>query len=51
VRAAAANFWRLLMVQKPQETASILGSATQADKKNLYEGFQKLVELDFYQLR
>ncbi|KAH6644291.1 hypothetical protein C7974DRAFT_383272 [Boeremia exigua] len=46
VRLAAANFWRLLLVQKPQETSSILGSAIQADKKNLYEGFQKLVELD-----
>lgn len=46
VRFAAANFWRLLMVQKPHETSSIIGTAIQADKKNLYDGFQKLVELD-----
>ncbi|KAH7366589.1 hypothetical protein BKA66DRAFT_470544 [Pyrenochaeta sp. MPI-SDFR-AT-0127] len=46
VRLAAANFWRLLMVQKPHETSTILGNAIQADKKNLYDGFQKLVELD-----
>ena len=46
VRAATANFWRLLMVQKPQETSAILGSAVHADKKELYDGFQKLVELD-----
>ncbi|CAO2654061.1 Nn.00g107940.m01.CDS01 [Neocucurbitaria sp. VM-36] len=46
VRKAAANFWRLLLVQKPHETSTILGNAIQADKKNLYDGFQKLVELD-----
>lgn len=46
VRLAAANFWRLLMVQKPQETSSILGDALQREKRDLYDGFQKLVELD-----
>ncbi|KAF9701788.1 hypothetical protein EKO04_001077 [Ascochyta lentis] len=46
VRLAAANFWRLLLVQKPQETSTILENAIHSDKRNLYEGFQKLVELD-----
>ncbi|KAH9861669.1 hypothetical protein J1614_011422 [Plenodomus biglobosus] len=46
VRLASANFWRLLMVQKPNETTEILADAIQSDKNNLYEGFQKLVELD-----
>ncbi|KAF1915936.1 hypothetical protein BDU57DRAFT_515740 [Ampelomyces quisqualis] len=46
VRLAAANFWRLLMVQKPHETTSILSTAIQPNKKDLYEGFQKLIELD-----
>lgn len=46
VRLAAANFWRLLMVQKPNETTTMLSNAMQGDKKNLYDGFQKLVELD-----
>lgn len=46
VRLAAANFWRLLLVQKPHETSSILSNAMQSDKKDLSEGFQKLVELD-----
>lgn len=46
VRLAAANFWRLLLVQKPHETSGILGNAIQAENKNLYDGFQKLVELD-----
>ncbi|KAF2703728.1 beach-domain-containing protein [Pleomassaria siparia CBS 279.74] len=45
-RLAAANFWRLLLVQKPDETAIILSSAIHTDKKELYEGFQKLMELD-----
>ncbi|KAL5115326.1 beige protein-like 1 [Pleosporales sp. CAS-2024a] len=46
VRLAAANFWRLLMVQKPHETTTILANALQPSKKDLFEGFQKLVELD-----
>jgi hypothetical protein len=46
VRLAAANFWRLLLVQKPDDTSAILSHAIQTDKKNLYDGFQKLMELD-----
>ncbi|KAH4339013.1 hypothetical protein HBH98_211680 [Parastagonospora nodorum] len=46
VRLAAANFWRLLMVQKPHETTTILANALQPNKKDLFEGFQKLIELD-----
>jgi len=47
VRLVSANFWRLLMVQKPNETTEILADAIQSDKNNnLYDGFQKLVELD-----
>ncbi|KAL6705713.1 Beige protein-like 1 [Coniothyrium glycines] len=46
VRLAAANFWRLLMVQKPQETSTILADALQREKNDLYNGFKKLVELD-----
>ncbi|KAF2732378.1 beach-domain-containing protein [Polyplosphaeria fusca] len=46
VRLASADYWRLLMVQKPDEASDILSHAIQTDKKNLYEGFQKLMELD-----
>jgi hypothetical protein len=46
VRLAAADFWRLLMVQKPHETSMILADAIHGDTKDLYDGFQKLVELD-----
>lgn len=45
-RLAAANFWRLLLVQKPEDTSGILSQAIQAEKRNLYDGFQKLMELD-----
>jgi hypothetical protein len=46
VGLAAANFWRLLMVQKPDETSAILSHAIHTEKMSLYDGFQKLVELD-----
>jgi len=46
VRLAAANFWRLLLVQKPEDTSAILSHAIHADKQNLYEGFHKLMELE-----
>ncbi|PVI05394.1 beach-domain-containing protein [Periconia macrospinosa] len=46
VRLAAANFWRLIMVQKPDEATAILSHAIQTDKKRLSDGFQKLMELD-----
>lgn len=45
VRRAAANFWRLLMVQKPHETSTLLSKVMQ-DEDDLSEGFQKLAELD-----
>ncbi|KAF2014521.1 beach-domain-containing protein [Aaosphaeria arxii CBS 175.79] len=46
VRLAAANFWRLLLVQKPEDTSAILSRALQTDKQDLYDGFHKLMELD-----
>jgi hypothetical protein len=44
IRSAAANLWRILLVQKPDETSAIL--ATAMDKKQLIFGFKKLMELD-----
>ena len=46
VRMTAANFWRLLLVQKPEETTSILHYAATADRSDLTRGFEKLMELD-----
>jgi len=46
VRTAAADLWRTILVQKPAETAAILGQASTADQKQLANSFEKLVELD-----
>ncbi len=45
VRMTAANFWRMLLVQKPEETTNILQHAT-VDRSNLTKGFEKLIEVD-----
>lgn len=44
IRLAAANIWRILLVQKPDDTSAIL--AMSMDKKQLIPGFKKLMELD-----
>ncbi|KAI9731699.1 MAG: hypothetical protein M1834_004488 [Cirrosporium novae-zelandiae] len=46
VRLAAANLWRVVLVQKPDETALLLNHAVTADQKRLSAGFKKIVELD-----
>ncbi|KAI9676047.1 MAG: hypothetical protein M1817_000790 [Caeruleum heppii] len=46
VRLAAANLWRMLLVQKPDETSAILNQAMTVDQKRLSSGFKKLMELD-----
>ena len=46
VRMTAANFWRMLLVQKPEETSHILRDATTIDDSSLTRGFEKLMELD-----
>ena len=46
VRNTAANLWRIILVQKPSETAAILGQADTAEQKRLVSSFEKLVELD-----
>lgn len=46
VRMAAANLWRMLLVQKPDELAGILQPSHVAHKNNLYKGFRKILELD-----
>lgn len=46
VRAAAVNFWRILLVQKPDETSDVLNQAMTTNHIQLSQGFQKLTELD-----
>lgn len=44
VRLAAADLWRILLVQKPEETSAIL--LMSMDRQKLVSGFKKLMELD-----
>ncbi|KAL8804345.1 MAG: hypothetical protein Q9182_002627 [Xanthomendoza sp. 2 TL-2023] len=46
VRESAANLWRLLLIQKPEETSQILKHATVGQDIGLTTGFSKLMELD-----
>ena len=46
VRMAAANLWRMLLVQKFREISNILQETLPKDNSHLAEGFKKLLELD-----
>ncbi|EXJ91061.1 hypothetical protein A1O1_04168 [Capronia coronata CBS 617.96] len=46
VRQAAANLWRIILVQRPDDAAAILGQAATTEQKDLTASFQKVVELD-----
>ncbi|KAL1984031.1 hypothetical protein VTN96DRAFT_9628 [Rasamsonia emersonii] len=46
VRLAAATLWRIILVQKPSETTSILSHAPAALQRRLSGGFEKLVGMD-----
>ncbi|TGO43377.1 hypothetical protein BHYA_0001g00040 [Botrytis hyacinthi] len=46
IRLAAANLWRILLVQKPEETSNMLRHAMPGQYKHLDSGFKKLTELD-----
>ncbi|RFU32414.1 hypothetical protein B7463_g3946, partial [Scytalidium lignicola] len=46
VRVAAADLWRIMLVQKPDETSAILHQAMSDEHKHLTSDFKKLMELD-----
>ena len=46
VRMAAANLWRMLLVQKNEQLSAILQQASTAGSKSLVKGFEKIIELD-----
>jgi hypothetical protein len=46
IRLAATNLWRILLVQKPEETSTIFQYTTSTEHKHLTAGFKKLMELD-----
>ncbi len=46
VRTAAANLWRMLLVQKPDEITTILRQPNGAERSSLTKGFKRVMELD-----
>lgn len=46
VRELAADLWRTLLVQKPQETAGVLYRIMGGDDSKVAKGFQKILEVD-----
>ena len=46
IREAAADIWRTLLVQRPDEASSVLYRMMNAENKHLTTGFQKILELD-----
>ena len=46
VREVAANLWRTLLVQKPDETAGVLQRVMGGDDSRISRGFQKVLEVD-----
>ena len=46
VRQVAANLWRTLLVQKPDEASGVLYRIMDTENKQLSSGFEKILELD-----
>lgn len=46
IRGAAANFMRIILVQKPDEAAMLIRSCMAPDQRQLVKDFQKLTEVD-----
>ncbi|KAF7196337.1 Beige protein-like 1 [Pseudocercospora fuligena] len=46
VRLAAARLWRMVLVQKPTETATMLTNTMGPDQRHLSTGFMKLIGMD-----
>ncbi|KAF2398110.1 beach-domain-containing protein [Trichodelitschia bisporula] len=46
VRLAAVNFWRMLLVQKPEEASHVLTHAAPAHQKQISNTFMELAALD-----
>lgn len=46
IRRTAANLWRILLVQKPEETSAMLHNTMPIEYKHLSSGFKKLMEMD-----
>ncbi|KAJ6446995.1 Beige/BEACH domain-containingprotein [Purpureocillium lavendulum] len=46
IRMAAANFLRIILVQKPEESVTVIRSCMTPDQRQLSRDFQKLTEVD-----
>ncbi|KAK4250988.1 hypothetical protein C7999DRAFT_11321 [Corynascus novoguineensis] len=46
IRLVAATLWRIMLVQKPEESAEIFRQTMTPDQRPLARGFEKLTELD-----
>ena len=46
VRTAAANFLRIILVQKPNESVAVIRSSVPPDQRQISREFQKLTEVD-----
>ncbi|KAK3310818.1 uncharacterized protein B0T15DRAFT_51070 [Chaetomium strumarium] len=46
IRLVAATIWRIMLVQKPEESAAIFQQTMTPDQRPLARGFEKLTELD-----
>ncbi|KAK3365220.1 hypothetical protein B0T24DRAFT_428692 [Lasiosphaeria ovina] len=46
IRLAAARLWRIMLVQKPEESSALFRHTMTPDQQSLAKGFRKLTELD-----
>ena len=46
IRLIAATLWRIMLVQKPDESAALFQQTMAPDQQSLAKGFRKLTELD-----
>ncbi|KAK3330480.1 hypothetical protein B0H66DRAFT_598017 [Apodospora peruviana] len=46
IRVIAATLWRIMLVQKPQESSALFRQTVGPDQQGLSQGFSKLTELD-----
>ncbi|SZF04114.1 unnamed protein product [Blumeria hordei] len=46
IRFAAANLWRIMLVQKPKEISFVFQSTASSDHQTLINDFKRLIELD-----
>ncbi|KAL7793709.1 beach domain-containing protein [Trichoderma ceciliae] len=46
IRGAAANFLRIILVQKPEESIALIRSSSAPEQRQIVRDFQKLTEID-----